>query len=1484
MNILDNYPVFESNQVLTSEQLNNLIKYLDQQNRLTRTQLIGIGNVCGFHIKYESTENALTITKGVGITSEGFLIEQVDCSTRWYRKYDYTKLKIKYPPFEDITDEKHNLDVELFELLSTTTDPTNEFPLSEKFLSNKVVLLFLEIFDQDLKTCLAKSCDEIGQTRIFTIRKLLISTKDMDKVLQKLYLESYDPTFPNKFKLPVITMPRVNIKYDEVAAKDKTSLLKKYNDSIETVKNSLFDAIKLTFKIYNPILKDLYQKDYFGVDKIIDKKILDWENYLDGDLYGIQYFYDFIKDLTLAYDEFKNTAFELSNECIINMERFPLHLMLGPAIPDKDYNIDSTQYRNRFIQSPAYSAQKYLTLKARSLHKRMVSMIISFDLEYISKTDTKIKDIHVIPSNEKLSKLSERSIPFYYNPDNKDIPLIDYWNFDTEKRKLSNYILSYHHIKSPYPLEVKSTLKYDIDKYSFLRLEGLLGKEINTAKNILEQHKKDYNLSFKIVSLQLNPSTKELILDPAQWCDLEVLYFNARLSYLDVFQKLSYDIKIIKSFNLPLKFTSINVDDTQKQIDDVIKNLPEKINDFIFQDFFKSYCLLLELLQVYKINIIHYQGRLINELINVTTKDDFQKGIIQINTSLAFIQRILDFGVYKELYLLFNRLENRKKRLIENHPTIFSNFLKENPGLNHEGGTKDNGTIVLVSELDVTDSKYKVFADFSLPYLCCCDCNEILCSDDQVEYSKLPLLALPDGVVCEINLPVEIDVLNNDYIPTGQDFVLTSSSPLVKCDQQKKLITYTRNDDFTGLDTFTYNINRNITLEDADVQPAAAKKKKVVIADENVHQESLSSTKVKVLIHNKYQFHIQANDDIQIVAQHDDLKIDVLSNDIAYNTTVLKLLDTTTPQDGKIEITNISGKDLIKYTPQKAGKDSFKYQLVDEKRGEQSEATVTIFVTKFDLTVSDTVFLVTSTGINNIPINLPAGCIISEVPTLSTGMGTIAITPSKTSIQFTPGAAFIDNKSLNFNYQLTNDKGESIKGVVHLVNALTEYTIPDIVYRVTRSGVNLISIDYATQNVLSIENSITTSPSNIGTISIDNINRRINFTPNANFANLNTSKIVYNLKNALGFLTKGEIHLVNGLKENQIPDVIFQVTALGRSSIPVNYAIQNSLTVKEIISNIPPDVGTLSFEKNTILFDSGINYQNQNTLSFNYVLSQSDGETITGNGYLINSIKQSEDYKDFFSDVMAGTVMAFAFDTGYDVVLKKIGSKPDIILKLLVNITRLTEAEAKKLMGSLPSVIKKSIPSDKAGEIKNSLEIEGATVELDNWFIRNGWLICDGSPYNRKKFERLFNRIGILYGAGNKDTTFNVPDLRSQFIRGWESGRAPGIATWQNEQFQLHTHRDPSHRHPENHTHNFSTFSIIGHQRVDNNPWSGGADINQVVSASPQGTSSKIPMANTSDLAFTNIAEPISYGNSGAVFTGTETRPKNLAVVFCIKY
>lgn len=44
------------------------------------------------------------------------------------------------------------------------------------------------------------------------------------------------------------------------------------------------------------------------------------------------------------------------------------------------------------------------------------------------------------------------------------------------------------------------------------------------------------------------------------------------------------------------------------------------------------------------------------------------------------------------------------------------------------------------------------------------------------------------------------------------------------------------------------------------------------------------------------------------------------------------------------------------------------------------------------------------------------------------------------------------------------------------------------------------------------------------------------------------------------------------------------------------------------------------------------------------------------------------------------------------------------------------------------------------------------------------WLICDGSAVSRTEYAALFSVIGVMYGAGNGSTTFNLPNL---------SGRVP---------------------------------------------------------------------------------------------------------------
>ncbi len=50
--------------------------------------------------------------------------------------------------------------------------------------------------------------------------------------------------------------------------------------------------------------------------------------------------------------------------------------------------------------------------------------------------------------------------------------------------------------------------------------------------------------------------------------------------------------------------------------------------------------------------------------------------------------------------------------------------------------------------------------------------------------------------------------------------------------------------------------------------------------------------------------------------------------------------------------------------------------------------------------------------------------------------------------------------------------------------------------------------------------------------------------------------------------------------------------------------------------------------------------------------------------------------------------------------------------------------------------------------------------------IPAGWLLCDGREIARSTYSELYQIIGDGWGRGDNSTTFNLPDLRGQFLRG----------------------------------------------------------------------------------------------------------------------
>ena len=152
--------------------------------------------------------------------------------------------------------------------------------------------------------------------------------------------------------------------------------------------------------------------------------------------------------------------------------------------------------------------------------------------------------------------------------------------------------------------------------------------------------------------------------------------------------------------------------------------------------------------------------------------------------------------------------------------------------------------------------------------------------------------------------------------------------------------------------------------------------------------------------------------------------------------------------------------------------------------------------------------------------------------------------------------------------------------------------------------------------------------------------------------------------------------------------------------------------------------------------------------------------------------------------------------------------------------------------------------------------------------VPSGYLECNGQSVSRTTFAALFAVIGTQYGSSS-GSTFKVPDLRGEFIRGFDNGRGVdsgrSVASSQSDQNKQHNHSasssssvtDPGHTH----TANYGQGNLVS---------SGGA-----FGLRDSGTANRINSNNTG----ISVSTSTSIGNDG----GNETRPRNIAMMYVIK-
>lgn len=253
---------------------------------------------------------------------------------------------------------------------------------------------------------------------------------------------------------------------------------------------------------------------------------------------------------------------------------------------------------------------------------------------------------------------------------------------------------------------------------------------------------------------------------------------------------------------------------------------------------------------------------------------------------------------------------------------------------------------------------------------------------------------------------------------------------------------------------------------------------------------------------------------------------------------------------------------------------------------------------------------------------------------------------------------------------------------------------------------------------------------------------------------------------------------------------------------------------------------------------------------------------ITADDKFVGNVNQAGTTKNgWFNQLTVGTLL-FSGAGALPIVSGGTGATTPATARTSLSVY--SKAETDSQINTSPTFIKKAgdtatgfiaLHADPTQEMhavtKNYVDTVAAPVSIVSYFASNtaptGWVKANGAALSRATYARLFAKIGVTFGAGNGSTTFNVPDLRGEFIRGWDDGRGVdanrAFGSFQADMFKSHTHE------------------LWGNDRGTFNGQLFAAGLYQ----------------DDAERAASDVG---AIRNTG----GAETRPRNIALLACIKY
>jgi hypothetical protein len=480
--LADHYAVFEPDQVLTHGQLNSVSDFWGDQVRLSRVALAAVGLVSGLHVSRGG--GGVRVTRGLGVSTDGDLM-MLGADTLYDRVRPYDTRAPIYRPFYrgTATDGTPTDMMTLHELVPAGESDVLAHPLTDlgTGLDDMAVLMLMETVVNDPDLCSGTDCDNLGRDALQRTRLLLIGRRDAQDLLDRAPLR---PASERAQGIVALAMRRPEL--DERVLSDQRMLTSVYESSARMSLGELRQALPTLAASCPEVLSDMFGGD--PTPRWISSLTELMAQGRDIDV-SAQVLFGFAKDLIDQWNELREALLADDSVLLPSVAAFPKHLLLGALAAPREQ-------RSGLYPSPLDATTRQQAAHARFLAWKLDAMIASYRVP----TDTELR---VTPSVADDRPLEERAIPWYYRQD-ATTPIHVAWNFRLSARRQEGHNRGYRSTSWSTLDHVRNPLRYTLGAHDFFRIEGHLGRDVETVQQELRRQIEVSNLPFQLQAVLLH--------------------------------------------------------------------------------------------------------------------------------------------------------------------------------------------------------------------------------------------------------------------------------------------------------------------------------------------------------------------------------------------------------------------------------------------------------------------------------------------------------------------------------------------------------------------------------------------------------------------------------------------------------------------------------------------------------------------------------------------------------------------------------------------------------------------------------------------------------------------------------------------------------------------------------------------------------------------------------------------------------------------